>query len=113
MALHDWLTGRQQPRLLTHLDVGVQVAAPDAYSRFREDGNTAIWESLIICARSGTKAPSCPICHEEMSADSYMTSCKHAFHKGCLAAWHKFQPPATCPTCRGDLPALPAVVAAM
>ena len=89
------------------------MAAADAYSRFQEDGNTVAWESLIISARSSSKAPPCPICHEEMSTDGYMTSCKHAFHRDCLAAWHKYQPPATCPTCRSDLPAVSAVVAAV
>ena len=66
-----------------------------------------VWESLIICARPSHMTFPCPICYEGWgSHGAYVTSCKHAFHEGCLAAWHKYKAPATCPMCRNDLLAL-------
>ena len=81
------------------------MAASDGYSRFTEDSNLVDWESLIICARPSHMISLCPICYEGWdSHGAYVTSCKHAFHKGCLAAWHKYKSPATC---RWQLPHVP------
>ena len=93
--------------LLTDAGLPSQDVASDMYSRFSEDGNMVVWESLIICARPSHMESPCPICYEGFSSYvPFLTSCKHAFHEGCLAAWHKHKAPATCHMCRGDLLAM-------
>ena len=86
-----------------------QVVSADGYHRFTEEGNMVAWESLIICTRPSSiaeEAP-CPICFDQISTDKYfLTGCKHAFHKECLAAWQQYASPASCPMCRGTLTAV-------
>ena len=87
----------------------MQTASHDGYHRFKEDGNTVEWESLVISARQTSFAEDtpCPICWSQISSDKgYLTGCRHGFHKDCLSEWQQFSQGAGCPLCRGALVAV-------
>ena len=85
---------------------GMQEASDDGYHCFDEGDNTVGWKSVVItvCPASIAQDPTCPICRGTMSWDRrYLTGCRHAFHKGCLAAWQQYSENAGCPLCRRSL----------
>ena len=58
----------------------------------------SVWDDLFEMKN----VEDCSVCWDPLVSDQIRTSCKHTFHRSCLAEWVKKGTP-TCPLCRSYL----------